>query len=293
MNGVNGNSSSNGLAPTPPATGNDVAPTLSNGPPAKGHVMDYNEAFPSLPAAPVKQAPLAGSWGAVRSTNVTEAITFSAIERTSKLGKRLGDMTEEQTKCHTISQATGAKIELSEARDHSLTVLITGKKSQVDDARSRLLRELQTQMSREILVPKEYRGALIGKEGSNLRKLEQEFACKIQMPNRNDSSDIIKIHGPPEFVNNAINRIQQIVGDLAKQATESITIPRTVYPWIRGPGNENLDRLQLEHNVKINIPPSTSEKESIVVSGEREGVYKVIEALKQIYESKVSLTDVV
>jgi hypothetical protein len=288
INGLNG---SNGLAPTPPVTEDIAAPLLPSSSVTvtteKRYVMNYSEDFPKLPDAPVAKKPLAGAWGgAVRSTTVTEAITFSAAERASKLGKRLGDMSEEQQKCHSISQATGAKIELSEARDGSLTVLISGKKSQVDEARSRLLRELQTQTDREIHVPKEYRGVLIGKEGSNLRKLEQEFACKIFMPSRNENSDMIKVHGPPGHVNGAIRRIEQIVGDLAKQASETINIPRAVFPWVRGPANENLERLQNEYNVKINIPPSASEKENIVVSGEREGVYKVVDILKQIYESK-------
>uniref|UniRef100_A0A914Y922 K Homology domain-containing protein n=1 Tax=Panagrolaimus superbus TaxID=310955 RepID=A0A914Y922_9BILA len=280
---------SNGLAPTPPVT-----EELSAGPPpstvtaATKVMLNYTEDFPKLPDAPVAKKPLPGAWGqqAVRSTTVTEAITFTAAERASKLGKRLGDMSEEQQKCHSISQATGAKIELSEARDHSLTVLLTGKKSQVDDARSRLLRELQTQTDREIHVPKEYRGVLIGKAGANLSKLEQEFACKIFMPSRNENSDMIKIHGPPSNIDSAVRRIEQIVGDLAKQATETISIPRNVYPWVRGPANENLDRLQNEYAVKINIPPATSDNDKIVINGEREGVYKVVDILKQIYESK-------
>jgi hypothetical protein len=287
VNGVNG---STGLAPTPPVTEDLGAPLLSssaaNATTEKRYVMNYSEDFPKLPDAPVAKKPVAGAWGAVRSTTVTEAITFTAAERASKLGKRLGDMSEEQQKCHSISQATGAKIELSEARDHSLTVLISGKKSQVDEARSRLLRELQTQTDGEILVPKEYRGVLIGKEGSNLRKLEQEFACKIFMPSRNENSDMIKVHGPPGHVNAALRRIEQIVGDLAKQATESINIPRNIFPWVRGPGNTNLDDLQSQYNVKINIPPPSSDKENIVVSGERDGVYKVVDVLKKIYESK-------
>jgi exosome complex RNA-binding protein Rrp4 len=283
---------SNGLAPTPPVTENIATPPLPSTVTVtteKRHVMNYSEEFPKLPDAPVVKKPISGAWGqqAVRSTTVTEAITFTAAERASKLGKRLGDSaSDEQQKCHSISQATGAKIELSEARDHSLTILLTGKKSQVDDARSRLLRELQTQTDREILVPKEYRGALIGKQGDNLKKLEQEFACKIFMPSKNENSDMIKVHGPPSNIDSAVRRIEQIVGDLAKLATETISIPRNVYPWIRGPANENLDRLQNQYNLKINIPPTTSDNDKIVINGEREGVYKVIETLKQIYDSK-------
>lgn len=57
---------------------------------------------------------------------------------------------------------SGTKIELCEAKDHSLTILITGKRSQVNEARNRLVRELQTQASVEVAIPKEYHGHIIG-----------------------------------------------------------------------------------------------------------------------------------
>lgn len=53
-------------------------------------------------------------------------------------------------------------IEFCEAKDHSLTVLITGKRGKVEEARARLVRGLQTQVTREISVPKEHHRVLIG-----------------------------------------------------------------------------------------------------------------------------------
>ena len=40
----------------------------------------------------------------------------------------------------------GTKIELNEAKDQSITILITGKQKNVEDARTKLVRELQTQV---------------------------------------------------------------------------------------------------------------------------------------------------
>lgn len=53
-------------------------------------------------------------------------------------------------------------IELCESRDHTLAVLITGKRAKVEEARSRIIRELQTQATREISIPKEHHRVLIG-----------------------------------------------------------------------------------------------------------------------------------
>uniref|UniRef100_A0A914PCD5 K Homology domain-containing protein n=1 Tax=Panagrolaimus davidi TaxID=227884 RepID=A0A914PCD5_9BILA len=79
--------------------------------------------------------------------------------------------------------------------------------------------------------------------------------------------------------------VRSIVGDdPVEQATETIYIPRNIYPWICGPANKNLDHLQNQYNVKIDIPLADSDK--IFINGERKNVYKVVEILKQIYDSK-------
>lgn len=66
----------------------------------------------------------------------------------------------------------GTKIELCEAKDHSLTILITGKRSNVEEARARLVRELQTQANTEVVVPKDYHGVIIGTHSINQLLLE-------------------------------------------------------------------------------------------------------------------------
>lgn len=270
------NGTSSGLAPTPPAE--PAQDTTSK-------TLDYTVDFPSLPAAPQSQKSVA--WGSVKSTTVTARVTFKADERANKPGKHLGGVSEEQQRSNQIAKECNVNIELSESRDQNLTILITGKAKSVEEARTRLLRELQTQTSHEINVPKEYRGILIGKEGSNLKKLEQDFAVKIHMPKGKDNNDAIRINGPPEFVNKAVRYIENKVNELAKQASETLAIPRNFYAWVRGPGNENIERWQSQYNVKVNIPPTSSEKETIIVNGEREGVHKVVAEIQKIYNSKV------
>lgn len=61
-------------------------------------------------------------------------------------------------------------IELCESKDHSLTILITGKRPKVEDARARIVRELQTQATREISIPKDHHRVLIGSFKSSLQK---------------------------------------------------------------------------------------------------------------------------
>uniref|UniRef100_A0A915E188 K Homology domain-containing protein n=1 Tax=Ditylenchus dipsaci TaxID=166011 RepID=A0A915E188_9BILA len=252
------------LIPGPSHSGKQV----SNQQDSSKVVMDYTTDFPKLPDAPVAVAPAANVWSrrpAIMSTEVTEAFKLSSNERAS---------------------VTGTKIELCEAKDQSLTILITGKRQNVDDARGRLVRELQTQANVEVSIPKEYHGHIIGKEGSKLRSMEKDYLCRIYMPGRDEKSDVIRIVGPNEYIGEAARKIKEIGEEQAKQATEVLQIPRDFYPWVRGPFNETLDRIISLTYAKVNIPPPNSKNDTIIISGEREGVEQAAQEIRAIYESK-------
>nr|CAD2196512.1 unnamed protein product [Meloidogyne enterolobii] len=260
--------------------------------------LDYTVDFPKLPDAPsatsTSSSVPSGAWTgsaqpAIKSSVVTEAFKLSAEERASHggIGRPFGGpASEEQQKCNQIAQKTGTKIELNEAKDQSITILITGKQKNVEDARTRLVRELQTQATVRLEIPKEYHSFIIGKQGSKLHQLEQKFLCRIHMPNREEKSDVIRIVGPNEFIVEAAKQIKAIGDEMAKQKTENLNIPRSFYPWIRGVNNEKLDDLIHRTGVKINIPPIQANNETIIISGEREGVDAAVAEINHIYQEK-------
>ncbi|CAJ0581839.1 unnamed protein product, partial [Mesorhabditis spiculigera] len=249
--------------------------------------MDYTTEFPGLPAA-TQGKPAAGAWGqpraAVRSTTVSQVYTLTPDQRASKSMKQFGN--EEQKRCQQIAQATQTRIELSESKDGSLTVMIKGTRPHVEEAHAKIVRELQTQLSKEIEIPKEHHRILIGKAGETLRQLEAETNCRIHIPGRDDAHKAIKITGPRDGIEKALAHIKRVSDQQAKLAVEKIRCPKVLIPWVRGPNNELHDQLVAAHSVKINIPPPAATDETIVITGEREGVAKVAATLKQIISEK-------
>lgn len=69
-----------------------------------------------------------------------------------------------------------------------------------------------------------------------------------------------------------------------------MTIPHRFYPWIRGAFNQTLDQIINETQAKINIPPSNSKNETIVITGKREDVERAASQIWAIYEAKVFFT---
>uniref|UniRef100_A0A183IEE5 Vigilin n=1 Tax=Soboliphyme baturini TaxID=241478 RepID=A0A183IEE5_9BILA len=180
-------------------------------------------------------------------------------------------------------------IELCQNKDHSLTVVVSGKRQAVEEARKLIVQSLQTQANREFKVPKEYHRALIGREGRHLQELEKSTDCRILVPNRDVASDVIKIMGPREGIDKAIHEIQKFADEQSKLAQEHLLIPKIYYPWIKGPNNETVDRIIQENGVRVNIPPRSANNEVIIITGEKTGVYKAANEIREIYEEKVSM----
>lgn len=70
-------------------------------------------------------------------------------------------------------------------------------------------------------------------------------------------------------------------------AQEHLNIPKVFYPWIRGPFNETIERIIQDTGARVNIPPPTATSDFIVITGEREGVFRAAAIIRQIYEEKV------
>ncbi|KAF1764887.1 hypothetical protein GCK72_004838 [Caenorhabditis remanei] len=264
-----------------------------------GAVMSFSYAsdFPTLPDAAPATAPTAKQtnvWSrpALSKTDVTVTFHLAPDERSNNKVKSFGNTSEESKKAQAIASATKTRIELSESKDGELTVVVKGERAKVEEARARIIRDLQTQASREIEIPKEHHGRLIGKEGALLRNLEADTNCRIQIPNRDGSSTKITITGPREGIQRAVRHIMDVSERESKLATEHIVCPKNLVPFVRGPHNETYERLTGDGSVKINIPPPTATNEMISVTGEKEGVARVAAEIRKIVESKKNVSSI-
>ncbi|CAI2327293.1 unnamed protein product [Caenorhabditis sp. 36 PRJEB53466] len=267
--------------------------------PATGGVVmsfSYASDFPTLPEAAPATAPTAKQVNVWHRSNLSKAdvtITFrlASDERSNKV-KSFGNTSDESKKAQAIASATKTRIELSESKDGELTVVVKGERAKAEEARARIIRDLQTQASREINIPKDHHGRLIGKEGQLLRSLEAETNCRIQIPPRDEKTSIITITGPREGIQRAAQHILAVSEREARLATEHIVCPKHLVPFVRGPFNETYDRLSNETGVKINIPPSHVTNEVISVTGERDGVLRAAAEIRKIVESKKDVSTI-
>eukprot|EP00052_Salpingoeca_macrocollata_P020441 m.171711 g.171711 ORF g.171711 m.171711 type:complete len:1287 (-) comp21268_c0_seq2:260-4120(-) len=256
--------------------------------------FDYNDAFPALSSSsggpPKTWGPAVG---AVRPTTVTEVFTIPAAEQNFRsLTEFTAGENKNTQKVREIQKTTNTTIDLSSSRDGDLTVVITGKRTHIDQARKLLLNSLQTQASIEVQVPREYHGFIIGQGGKRLKEIADRHACNIRIPRGEEESDMIKITGTTENCNAAARELLAITEERAKTDSVRLPILKAYHQLIAGYDNNTLKRIQDESAaygtkpVRIHMPPHKEDKDEILVTGEKAGVAFAVAQLNAIYEEK-------
>lgn len=260
----------------------------------------YAEAFPPLPGAGGPQT-TGSAWAnaaaggvkaapppknkAIQSSKVSQVFRVPYEERRFKnLMPIVGsDIDAQNDAIRDVMAKTGTQIEVSITKDQSLTIVVSGKRDGVSNARGQILRALQTQASIEIEIPREHHRFILGRGGKKLQDLELATATRINIPR---DSDIIRIVGTKEGIDRARHEMQVISDEQAKLAFERVNIPKIYHPFICGPNNTTAKDIANRTGARINIPPPSVDKDELTVAGEKEGVMAAVKMITDIYKDK-------
>lgn len=247
----------------------------------------YDETFPLLPESASSSSGKLNIFCVNNSMQlgpitITQLFHVPGEERKFDHSDKFGERESIRT-CKTIMKDTNTIIEIASSKDQSLTFLITGKKSQVLDAKRRILTIFQTQASKQISIPKDHHRWILGKQGQRLKDLEKTTATKINVPPVLDQSDIITITGTKEGIEKAEHEIRIISDEQSRKAFERICVPKIYHPFIYGAHNENLNAMMAETGARILIPPPSVQEDEITIAGEKEGVLAAKQKIEAIY----------
>ncbi|XP_032591242.1 vigilin isoform X2 [Drosophila grimshawi] len=247
-------------SPTPVVTPTSTTSGTSNA----TNAFSYDDLFPALPtnsSAGAALGPAAPAIARVTSSQKTQVLHVPMEERNSTDSEKFGEG-ESKRICQQITKDTGAQIEI---------------------------------VSRQVTVPREHYRVILGKRGERLRELERVTATRINIPNQGDESDVITIAGTKNGIERAEQEIRQLSAEQFKKSSDRTTVPKIYHPFIVGPYNENLNKLQEETGAKINVPPQHVQKEDIIISGEKDAVAAAkakVEAIYKEMEKKCSTVSV-
>lgn len=181
-----------------------------------------------------------------------------------------------------ILKKTEVSVEMPPPDSSSGTITLHGPYTKIGMALSMVREKANSVKTATVEAPTWIHKYIIGKNGSNIRKITQDYN-KIHV-DITHSEDRIKIDGPPEDVERAQLELDAFVKNLIATLTYvELTVDPKHYKHIIGKNGANINRLKDETGVVINI--NESEGNSIIrVEGSRQGVADAERELREMVD---------
>lgn len=304
------------------ANGHSVSKTTRTSTTAQQPDFESQSSFPSLGAS----APSAkGQWGqkpaavgsasnwssnapVIQRTYHQESLSIPSSEETSA---KLGQIIQRVQNKHK-----DVKVQASTTRKLTTFVVKGTNEASVRAAKRELTVGLARNVTLSLTIPSSLRAFVIGQKGKNLKNITDQTGVRINIPKSdnetatpagrpaadfdydNDEQIQVTIDGDEVNARQAKDMLSAIVAERTSRTTQRLThIDHIFYPFIAGPKNANVAKLEGHGEVTVKVPPraaflppreadaeSTEPKRerdlSIIISGDREVVAKVAQVIE-------------
>ncbi|KAF7230328.1 vigilin [Nothobranchius furzeri] len=195
-----------------------------------------------------------------------------------------------------IREETNTKIDLPTENSNSEMIVITGKKSNCEAARDRILaiqRELANIKEMEVAIPAKLHNSLIGSKGCLVRSIMEDCGgVHIHFPSEGSGSDKVTIRGPVGEVEKAKRQLLQLAEEKqVNNFTAELQAKPEYHKFLIGRGGANIRRVRDRTGARIIFPsPDDTEQELITIVGKEEAVHQAQRELESLVKN---LDDVV
>lgn len=139
-------------------------------------------------------------------------------------------------------------------------------------------------------VDRKHFKTIIGQGSKNITQLQNLFDCKIQLPNKGDSTDLVVLTGNPAQIQGVKEAITQLCDKGYCKAlsgdVSDVQMSVTNVALLIGPGGSNVSTIQTKTGVKINLP-SREER----TSDQKETVITLLGDLSSIQNAMTAITE--
>ncbi|KAK0629124.1 hypothetical protein B0T17DRAFT_505715 [Bombardia bombarda] len=129
-----------------------------------------------------------------------------------------------------------------------------------------LVNQIGTKQSVKVPIPQSARAHIIGKGGSTIKSLQEKSGAKIQLPKVEENPSVddddedgmidVLVEGNALSAATARDAILKIAGERAANVNARLKdIPAEFYPFIAGPKNSLVSKLEEDNGVQIRVPP--------------------------------------
>ncbi|XP_074859942.1 vigilin isoform X2 [Carettochelys insculpta] len=194
-------------------------------------------------------------------------------------------------KLQDLELKTATKIHIPRPDDSSNQIKITGTKEGIEKARHEILLISAEQDKRAVErldVDKVYHPFIAGPFNKLVSEIMQETGTRINIPPPSVNKTEIVFTGEKEQLAQAVARIKKIYEEKKKKTTTiAVEVKKSQHKYVIGPKGNSLQEILEKTGVSVEIPPTDSSSETVILRGEPE---KLGQALTEVYAKANSFT---
>ncbi|CAH2246748.1 vigilin [Pelobates cultripes] len=194
-------------------------------------------------------------------------------------------------KLQDLELKTATKIQIPRPEDASNQIKITGTKEGIEKARHEILlisAEQDKRAVERIEIEKAFHPFIVGPQNKVVNEIMKETGTRINVPPPSVNKTEIVCTGEKEQLAQAVARIRQIYEEKKKKTTSiAVEVRKSQHKYVIGPKGNCLQEILERTGVSVEIPPSDSSSETVILRGEPE---KLGQALTEVYAKANSFT---
>uniref|UniRef100_A0A674MF54 Vigilin n=1 Tax=Takifugu rubripes TaxID=31033 RepID=A0A674MF54_TAKRU len=194
-------------------------------------------------------------------------------------------------KLQELELKTATKIQIPRPDDLSNQIKISGTKEGLEKAKHEILlisAEQDKRAVERVNIDKVYHPFITGAYNKLVGELMQETGARINVPPPSVNKTEVVITGEKEQVALAIVMIKKIFEEKKKNTTTiAVEVKKSQHKYVIGPKGNTLQEILDKTGVSVEIPPSDSSSETIILRGEPD---RLGQALTEVYAKANSYT---
>lgn len=225
---------------------------------------------------------------AIKTNLVCEEITVDPKYYPQLVGKKYDNISRLNKEFSVLIRVPSVQDGASVSTLIGQPVRIEGAPEAVQRAKEEFLemvKKLENERSKDIIIEQRYHSNLIGKNGKNLIEIRAKFNdIQINIPSQEEKSDVVTIRGNKLDVEKCYKHLQQYIKDLSESNyQEELHIFKQFHRMLIGKQGAFIRKIREDTNTRIEVPNEGSDSDSIVIVGKQENVIKA----KKMIEEKV------
>ncbi|XP_068449326.1 high density lipoprotein binding protein a isoform X2 [Clinocottus analis] len=194
-------------------------------------------------------------------------------------------------KLQELELKTATKIQIPRPDDTSNQIKISGTKEGLEKAKHEILlisAEQDKRAVERVNIDKVYHPFLTGAYNKLVGEMMQETGARINVPPQSVNKTEIVITGEKEQVALAVTMIKKVYEEKKKNTTTiAVEVKKSQHKYVIGPKGNTLQEILEKTGVSVEIPPSDSSSETVILRGEPD---RLGQALTEVYAKANSYT---